>query len=144
MNTGNLNAQGSNPVKGPKSYLGRFYRIALASGLFILAVGGFSSAWAGDRKTAKTPPIHLAGFSIHVGPGGFHLGIGGGYRQGYRGNYGYGRPGKHFGQRHYYKRPRHFYRNVPRHFGHRHYGKRHNHRGHFKGGRHFRGKRNRW
>ncbi len=125
MKTGNSGSNRTGLMSLDKTPRAGLRRIALTTGLIILTFGGFSSAWAGDRLTTHVAPIHLAGFSIHIEPGGFHLGIGG-HRHGYRGSYGY--RGKHFGHRHYFKGGRHFY-GRPHHFQ----GGRH-----FKGGRHHR------
>jgi len=109
----------------------------------------FSSAWAGEYASAKTPavPIHLTSLSIQIGPGGFHLGIGAPF-------YGraYGRPHSHVAPRHYWKHSRRSHRghnhySAPKRFNRGHGWKNDGPRGNFrgKGGRGNRGHRGgRW
>ncbi len=132
MNTNHLTS--NRPKQGP---LRNASRIVLAAGLALLTFSGVSSAWAEERLSLHAAPIHLAGLSLHIGPGGgIQIGIGG-HRHGYRGTYGHSR--KHFGHRHKFKRSRHIYRHFDRHnHGSRFYGRHHNQRGHYKGGRHHR------
>ncbi len=69
----------------------RVCTVLMAFGLALVVSGGLSSAWAGERGVGKaaSPYLNLTGFSVHIGPGGFHLGIGGP-------RYWYPRPPRHF------------------------------------------------
>ena len=112
--------------------------------------GGVSTVWAGDRRPSISPasPLHLTGFLLHVGPGGFHIGIGGFPRHGYLKGRVYDRwnkrGGKHWhkrwnkgGGKHWNKRPRfdnrrYSYRSPKRsqHYNnHRGHGRHHYHKG---------------
>ena len=109
----------------------RLYRTTILSFLFF-TLWGFSPVWGGDTAYMTPHPVPV-GFSIHVGPGGVHLGFGGHRYRGWRPYYGY--PRQHFGHRHSFKRPRPFHRHYYRH---QHYGKHHKHRGYARGWRHHR------
>ncbi len=67
---GNRGPRSSSGVKGKK--------LALVGGLLGLSCLIISPSWAGNNKHVKgmAAPIHLTGLSIHIGPGGFHFGIG--------------------------------------------------------------------
>ena len=125
-----------------RALLAHLRTIVVASSLCVLFMGGMSSAWAAkqDGLPATRPVLHLTGFSLHVGPGGFHLGIGVPHRYGYGrydgfqswGYYG----GKRYGHRHGPERHLYSRYDRPRHrHGHRFGYNRHHHhdRGHYRG-----------
>ena len=118
--------------------LARRKKLVLATSLMALSCFAFSPAWAGDysRANSSSALIHLTSVSIHIGPGGFHLGFGvPHYRHGYARPhlhvrpfakpYGYWQHQKRHGYRHHYA--------PPKRFGHRHGWKNDRHRGHFRG-----------
>jgi len=125
------------PLKFRSRATAQFFTIVAFMGS--LALSGFivSPVWAGPYggPQASTPSIHLTGVSIQIGPGGFHLGIGGPY-------YGpYVLP-----QIHVRPLPRPYYYGYSHHYGfrrqhvtpqrsnHRHGGKFGGNRENFRGG----------
>ncbi len=113
----------------------RLRQVALVSSLIFLVTGGLTSAWAGNQERIIQPNavLHFTEFSLHVGPGGFHIGIGGNHRHGDHRSRGFGHRrhdgGKHFGHRPHFKSERHFFNRHDR-------GQRH--QGHFRANKHFR------
>ena len=107
----------------------------IAIGLLALTCFGFSPVWAADYSHSRSTSssIHLTGLSIHVGPGGFRVGVGPPYY------------GRHYGRvhvwpapRYYWKHPRHYHGRhhhfaKPHRFKHRHGWKSDRSRGHFRG-----------
>lgn len=88
-------------------------KMVLAASMLTLSFLAFSPAWAERVPHAKVSSgsIHFTGLSIHIGPGGFRLGLGVPYY-----SYGpvYGYPPRYYGR----PGPRHF-RKPPRYYGHR-------------------------
>ncbi len=131
----------------PRSPKGsRMTNVLLACGLLMMISGGVSSAWAGERGVHKefSPYLHLTGLSVHIGPRGFHLGIGGygpyrfygPHRHFTPGPRFFGGPGKRFWYKNRFDHPRRGYWKPGR--GHGHWkGKKHHrrHRKAFRGGR---------
>ncbi len=107
------------------------------AGLVALSCLAFSPAWAGDvsHKTSSAA-IHLSGLSIHIGPGGFQLGLGVPYYS-YGPIYGYSPRYGRLGPRHFWKPQRHHRHRrhfaPPRRFNRGHGWKNDRPRGSFRG-----------
>ncbi len=113
----------------------RMRQVALISSLIFLVTGGLTSAWAGNQGHIIQPNavLHFTDFSLHVSPGGFHIGIGGNHRHGDHRSRGFGHrrhdSGKHFGHQPHFKSESPFFNRHDR---------RHHHQGHFRANKHFR------
>lgn len=111
-------------------------KLAFIASLIALSCLAFSPAWAGDYPLAKAPaaPIHLTSLSIVIGPGGFHLGIGGPfYGRGYARPHVYvvPVPGPYWNQSRHHGHHQHYV--APQRFNRGHGWKDNGPRGHFRG-----------
>lgn len=123
MNSYATNSEQSCSTSHDHRSLGRLGKIALATSLLLLALGGLSSAWAGEKDHAITRSsyLHLTEVSIHVDLGLLHL----------VGHHRHYRPARH----HHYRHGQRNYRHRHHYAGHRHDNR---HDKHF-GSRHYRG-----
>ncbi len=143
----NMNETTSNRISGQShSHTGlcSLGRMAVATSLVFLTLGGLSVAWAGNQQSVTTPSpyLHLTGVSIHLDFGLLHFG---GHHRHYRPTYHHRyRHGHHRGHsRHFAGHQRH--RGPSKHFGQRHFrghDGRNAHRGNSNAVRSHRGQRN--
>ena len=135
MNLLNTTSENQRHLASRILLLRRAKKFGLIISLTVFSCLTFSSVWASDRVDAKATSsgIHLTGLSIHISPGGLHIGIG---------VPSYGRV---YGHSHYRPAPRHFWKHSKRHHRrHHHYDspkrfnrghgwKKDRHRGYFRG-----------